>query len=74
VPKLPRISAAQMVRALRRAGFAEDRQRGGHLTMRHEEGARRVTIPMHPGDMSARLVYKILKQAGLSGDDLRGLL
>ena len=33
--KLPRVSAGAMARALLRAGFAEDRQRGSHLTLVH---------------------------------------
>jgi len=30
MPKLPRISAAKLVRALRRAGFPKDHQVGSH--------------------------------------------
>jgi len=61
------------VRALRRSGFIEDRQVGSHLTLVHTDG-RRTTVPMHPGDMSARLTHKIMKQAGVTPDDLRSLL
>ena len=74
MPKLPRIDAAQMVRALHRARFTERRQKGGHLTMAHAETGRRVTIPMHPSDMPVRLTHRILKQAGLTPDELRELL
>ena len=72
--KLPRLNARRLASALGRAGFVRDRQRGSHLTLRHPGSGRRVVIPMHPGDMTAGLIHDILTQAGLSADDLRGLL
>jgi len=72
--KLPRISAVEMTRALRRAGFLDDNQEGSHLSMRDPDTGRRVTIPMHPGDLPTRVTHKILKQAGLTASDLRRLL
>jgi predicted RNA binding protein YcfA (HicA-like mRNA interferase family) len=72
--KLKRVTAAEMVRALRRAGFLEDRQEGSHVTLYSITAGRRVTVLMHTGDMSVRLTHKILKQAGLTADDLRCLL
>jgi len=74
MPKLPRISAAKLVRALRRAGFPKDHQVGSHLTLIHPQTGRRVVVPMHPGDLPIGLLHDILKQAGLTGDDLRRLL
>jgi predicted RNA binding protein YcfA (HicA-like mRNA interferase family) len=74
VPKLPRVNARELVRALLRAGFIEEEQEGSHLTLRHSASRRRVTIPMHPGDVGVRLTHKILKQAGISPDEFRELL
>jgi len=74
MPKLPRVSAARLVRALRRAGFAEDHQVGSHLTLIHPTTGQRVVVPMHPGDLPIGLLHDILKQAGLTGDGLRQLL
>jgi predicted RNA binding protein YcfA (HicA-like mRNA interferase family) len=74
VTKLKRVTAAEMAKALRRAGFTDDRQEGSHLTLRDLGSGRSVTVPMHPGDMPVRLTHKILKQAGLTAQDLRRLL
>ena len=74
MPKQPRVNASEIVRALRRAGFEPARQEGSHLTLHHRVTDRQVTVPMHPGDLTVRLTHKILKQAGLSADDLRELL
>ena len=72
--KLLVVNAEEMIRALGRAGFVEDRQAGSHLTMHEPETGNRVTIPRHPGDMSRRLTRKILAQAGITPDGLRRLL
>jgi len=72
--KLPRVNASQMIRALRRGEFGDDYQEGGHLTLRHVVTGRRVTVPRHSGDLSVRLIHKILKQAGLTPDRFRELL
>ncbi len=73
--KLPRITVKELLRALRRAGWADDHQTGSHLFLRHPTGSGTVVVPMH-----ARVVIKpktlqsILDQAGLSADELRELL
>jgi len=74
MPKLPRVSARQMVRALLRAGFVKDHQEGSHLSLYHPKRERWVTVPMHPGDLGIRLTDKILRQAELSADEFRELL
>ena len=74
MPKLPRVNAREIVRALLRAGFLEEEQEGSHLTLRHPVLRRRVTVPMHPGDLGVRLTHKILRQAGLSLEEFRELL
>jgi predicted RNA binding protein YcfA (HicA-like mRNA interferase family) len=35
MPKIPLLTAKQIIRALRKAGFVEDRQKGSHLVMLH---------------------------------------
>ena len=72
--KLLIVNAEEMIRAMRRAGFVEDRQAGSHLTMYRPETGRRVTTPRHPGDMPRRLIRRILRHADLTPDDLRRLL
>lgn len=74
MPKLPRVSAREMVRALVRAGYVEFRQKGSHLHLVREADGRKVTVPVHGGDLPVGLIAEILRQAGLSADDLRQLL
>jgi predicted RNA binding protein YcfA (HicA-like mRNA interferase family) len=50
--KLPRITGREVVRALERAGFVFDRQRGSHVVLIHPQNRRRVTVPVHAGRSS----------------------
>ena len=73
-PRLPDIKAAHLGRALERAGFGRVRQKGSHATYKHSDG-RRVTIPIHPTRTIPKATLKaILRDAGLSVDDLLKLL
>lgn len=46
------------------------RTKGSHQIFRNEETGRQVTIPLHPGDLPQGTLHEILKQAGLSRDDI----
>jgi predicted RNA binding protein YcfA (HicA-like mRNA interferase family) len=43
-PKIPVITAKELVRALKRAGFTKDHQRGSHLTLINSTTDKTVTI------------------------------
>lgn len=74
-PKLPRITCRDLVRALRRAGFEERRERGSHLTMRRPSDGKRVTVPVHEGQtVPVGPLRAILRDAGLTVEDLVELL
>jgi predicted RNA binding protein YcfA (HicA-like mRNA interferase family) len=45
--KLPRVDCQDLIRALQRAGFVEQRQRGSHLHLRRESDGKRLTVPVH---------------------------
>jgi predicted RNA binding protein YcfA (HicA-like mRNA interferase family) len=72
---LPAVSGRELIRALRRAGFIELRQKGSHVSLekRTADGYWRTVVPLHreirPGTMS-----DILNQSGLSKEDLMELL
>ncbi|MBI5769784.1 MAG: type II toxin-antitoxin system HicA family toxin [Verrucomicrobia bacterium] len=72
--RLPTLNARQVVQALKRAGFVEQHQRGSHLYFSHLTNGRVTTVPIHPGDLSRRLVRQIIQQAGLSEKELSALL
>ena len=73
--KLPQVGALQLVRALKRAGFEEKRQKGSHLHLKRESDKRRVTVPIHKGrDIPTGTLRGILKDADLSIDEFERLL
>jgi predicted RNA binding protein YcfA (HicA-like mRNA interferase family) len=64
---LPVLPASQIIKALKRAGFVEDRQRGSHVVLIHPQFKTRTVVPVHPGrDISKPLLKKILADAGLT--------
>jgi predicted RNA binding protein YcfA (HicA-like mRNA interferase family) len=66
--KLPGdLSGADVIRALERAGFTVLRQSGSHVRLGKNEV--RVTVPDHKA-IAPGTLKSILKQAGLSIDDL----
>jgi len=74
-PKLPRLTAAEVVRAIERDGWYWIRQTGSHAHYRHPMKRGLVTIPMHSGKtIPPGILRSILKQAGLTADALQGLL
>ena len=65
--KLPRVTGREVVRALERAGFVFDRQRGAHVILVHPQRRRRVSVPVHAGQIVKPGTLKgILDDAGLS--------
>jgi len=70
VPRLPALTARQLVRFLTAQGFVEVRQSGSHLTLRREGDGRTVTVPIHTGqDIGRGLLRRILRDAGFSTED-----
>jgi predicted RNA binding protein YcfA (HicA-like mRNA interferase family) len=72
--RLPQLTAAQMVRTLKRAGFVAIEHRGSHLTLAHPQTGATTTVPVHPGEMKRWLVKAIIRQSGLSEEDFRAFL
>ena len=68
MPKLPVLRPARVVRALRRLHFRVARQKGSHLQM--IGGNRLVTIPMHARDLNPSVLLAILRQAGITVQEL----
>jgi predicted RNA binding protein YcfA (HicA-like mRNA interferase family) len=75
MPRLPRVTGAEVVRALRRAGWAQVSQEGSHVQLRHNTRSGRVTVPIHKGEtLGPKLLSSILAQADMTADELRALL
>lgn len=66
MPKLPRVSGAEAVRALEGLGFAKVRQSGSHLIMRR--GERGCVIPMH-SELKVGTLAGVLRQAEVLAED-----
>jgi predicted RNA binding protein YcfA (HicA-like mRNA interferase family) len=62
MPKRPVVSGAQVIRALKRLGFRQVRQRGSHVVMR--KGHSGCTVPV-PREVRAGTLATILRQAGV---------
>jgi len=63
-----------MLIALKRAGFEERRQTGSHIILRHPETKRMAVVPNHSGTLNTGLLHSILKQSGLTAEELTILL
>lgn len=72
--KLPVVSGQDMVKALAKIGYEFDHQRGSHIVLRQIfEPFRRVTIPNHR-EIAKGTLRKIIRETGLTVDDLVDLL
>ncbi len=69
MPKLPRVSGGEAVRALERLGFSVVRQRGSHIIMRR--GASGCVVPNHR-EMKIGTLAGVLRQAGVSPEQFIG--
>jgi predicted RNA binding protein YcfA (HicA-like mRNA interferase family) len=71
--QLPVVSGKRVVRALEKVGFEVVSTRGSHCKLRHMAPPRIVIVPLHdevrPGTLTS-----ILRQAGLTADELQDLL
>ena len=65
--RLPALTAREMIRALERAGFAVSRTSGSHCRLIHmTDPARKVTVPVHSGDLKRGTLRGIIAQSGLT--------
>jgi predicted RNA binding protein YcfA (HicA-like mRNA interferase family) len=66
----PAITGRQLVRGLEQHGFAVVRVRGSHHRLAHA-GGRKTVVPIRSGDtISKGLLAGILKDCGLTRDDI----
>ncbi len=75
MPKLKPLKPRELIRALRKLGFFEHRQRStSHLIMKHSDG-RRTTISMHGGkDIPTGTLRGILHDIMVKPEELLDLL
>jgi predicted RNA binding protein YcfA (HicA-like mRNA interferase family) len=72
--KLPRVTAREIASVLVRRGFALSRQDGSHRIYKNAEG-KRATVPYHASKiLHPKILKSVLKDIGMSADELRRLL
>jgi predicted RNA binding protein YcfA (HicA-like mRNA interferase family) len=74
MPKLPRLTAREIVAVLEKSGFSLARQSGSHMIYRNVSG-KRVTVPFHASKiLHPKVLKSILRDADLSVEKLLELL
>ena len=68
---LPALRSREVVKALKKLGFREDRQKGSHLILINPNTNRRTVVPIHSGKTIKKPLLKSIIQddAGLSIDE-----
>ena len=72
--KLPSFTPKAIVKILLGKGFELDRSKGSHHIYINRVSGERVIVPMHKKDLPKGTFYSILKQAGITRDELDELL
>jgi len=73
--RLPALTARDVIRALERAGFSEARMSGSHVRLIHaSDPARKVTVPVHSGDLKRGTLRAIIVQAGMTVEEFLALI
>lgn len=70
MPKLPRVSGAETIRALEKLGFIRLRQKGSHviLTRQTAAGKRGTVVPLHR-ELAIGTLRGLLKQAEVTPEE-----
>jgi predicted RNA binding protein YcfA (HicA-like mRNA interferase family) len=75
MPKLPSVSGERVIRALKRAGFVELRQKGSHVSLEKRVGDQvlKTVVPRHD-ELAKGTLSDILKQCSLKLEQFLDLL
>ncbi len=72
--KLPRnVKGKQLIKALKKLGFAEESAKGSHFRLKHPDG-RWTQVAVHPKPVPVGTLRAILKQAEISIEELAAKL
>ena len=74
MPKLPRLTARQIITVLEKAGFSLARQSSSHMIYKNTVG-KRATVPFHASKiLHPKVLKSIMRDADLTLDDLKDSL
>ena len=71
--KLPALKPKELARVVRKLGFVFDRQKGSHAVYLRATDHRRLVIPMHNRDLKPGTLHGLLRDIGISADELAEL-
>jgi predicted RNA binding protein YcfA (HicA-like mRNA interferase family) len=73
-PKLPAVTAKELVRVAERLGFAFRRQSGSHAIYIRPNDQARVVIPMHKGELKRKTLHAIIQDLKITIEEFRKML
>lgn len=74
MPKLPCLTARQIIAVLEKVGFVLVRQSGSHRIFKNSAG-KRATVPFHASEtLHPKVLKSILRDADLTVEDLEKML
>jgi len=71
MPKLPRVSGAEAIKALERLGFTQARQKGSHVVLRR--GSVGCVVPLH-SELKVGTLASVLRQAQVTSEEFSSAL
>jgi predicted RNA binding protein YcfA (HicA-like mRNA interferase family) len=71
MPRLPVVSGKELIALLEKNGFKVLRQKGSHVSL--QKGTAKTVVPLHD-ELAKGTLLGIMKQCGLSRDDLHRLM
>ena len=74
MPRLPVLSPEKLARVLEKKGFVLDRIRGSHHAYFRSDLDVTITVPFHKKEVGKGLLIEIMKQAGITREELLDLL
>jgi predicted RNA binding protein YcfA (HicA-like mRNA interferase family) len=74
MPKLPSITARKLIKILSRCGFEIDHKTGSHFIFYHPASKRRAVVPYHATELPKGTILSILREAGITKEELKKLL
>jgi predicted RNA binding protein YcfA (HicA-like mRNA interferase family) len=75
MPRLPVLSGREVIKALKKVGFEEKRQKGSHIILVKElpDCKKAVVVPNHP-EIDIGTLIEIIRQSGMKREDFLKLI
>jgi len=70
MPKLPTLTPKKLIKIIEKLGFQLDHKTGSHFIFYNLKIKRRIVVPFHVKDLPKGTLVSILKQAGITKEDL----